>query len=305
MAARFSIVVTCHNQRDFIPAAVRSALSQNPRLCREVIVVDDGSSDGSLEVLRQFGDSIQLCRLTPNRGAVEARNEGARRAQGEYLVFLDGDDLLLAWALDIYEELIAAQHPIVLIGNVVSFRGTIPAVIYEPNPIRFVRYPAMIRKDRPVGMYASSYAVQRQAFWEAGGWTPGIFELDLQDLSLKLGLAPLALIDSPATALYRIHAANSIHTVPPFVRNLERLLDKEQAGQYPGGRAYRGARRGWLGGLLVFWIRRSVKAGRYRDAARLLSRGWSMVAMAIIRRVAARLSGRRPWQTLPAPAQHR
>src|SRR5215469_10781174 len=92
---RFSIVVTCYNQVDFIGAAVKSALAQNIHLLREVIVVDDGSSDGSRELLESYGESIRYCPLPHNLGAVEARNEGAALASGEYLVFLDGDDLLM------------------------------------------------------------------------------------------------------------------------------------------------------------------------------------------------------------------
>ena len=85
---RFSIVITCYNQRHFIQDAVGSALLQrNPS--KEIIVVDDGSSDGSVEILQQYGESIQLLKLASNRGALEARNQGAACAKGEYLAFLD------------------------------------------------------------------------------------------------------------------------------------------------------------------------------------------------------------------------
>jgi len=74
---RFSIIITCHNQREFIRTAVDSALSQ-PRLLKEVIVIDDGSTDGSVELLEQFADSIRLIKFSSNRGAIEAYFSGGR-----------------------------------------------------------------------------------------------------------------------------------------------------------------------------------------------------------------------------------
>src|ERR1035437_2593989 len=92
---QFSLVITFYNQRDFIRAAVESALSQNPNLSKEIIVVDDGSTDGSREVLEEYRDAVQLHLLPSNHGPLGARNHGAAQASGQYLVFLDGDDVLM------------------------------------------------------------------------------------------------------------------------------------------------------------------------------------------------------------------
>src|ERR1019366_8504283 len=102
---RFSIIITSYNQPEFIKDAVDSALSQRPGAA-EIIVVDDASTDGTQEVLRQYGDAIRLvCRETNGKCSV-ARNCGAALARGEYMVFLDGDDAFLPWALDVYERII-------------------------------------------------------------------------------------------------------------------------------------------------------------------------------------------------------
>ena len=85
---RFSIVITCYNQRHFIRDAVDSALLQRDP-SKEIIVVDDGSTDGSVEVLKQYGESIQLLTFAANRGKLEARNYGAARAEENTWLFLD------------------------------------------------------------------------------------------------------------------------------------------------------------------------------------------------------------------------
>src|SRR5206468_9702625 len=93
----FSIIITSHNQANFIRNAVGSALAQT-YADKEIIVVDDASSDGSQQTLEEYGDAIRLKKLDTNVGASRARNFGTAMAEGQFLVFLDGDDLLLPWA---------------------------------------------------------------------------------------------------------------------------------------------------------------------------------------------------------------
>ena len=159
----------------------------------------------------------------------------------------------------------------------------------------FVEYEFLLRKDRAAGLSASTYVVTRQAFWAVGGWSEGIFHLDLQDLSAKLGYSgPAILVCTPATALYRIHELNSIHDVVPFLTMARRLMDKERARLYPGGRKHRLDRYAWLGGLVFFWIKRAVRAGLYNSVLALLASGWLMIAAAIGRRSFCLLKRRRP-----------
>lgn len=89
---RVTIAIPCFNARRWIAASVQSALAQSwPE--KEVIVVDDGSTDGSLGILEKFGPAIRLIR-TDHCGGNHARNEALRNATGEWLQFLDADDYL-------------------------------------------------------------------------------------------------------------------------------------------------------------------------------------------------------------------
>ncbi len=88
-----SIVITCYNDEEFLGEAIESALSQSyPNV--ETIVVDDGSTDGSSELARSFGDRVSVCRKQ-NGGLSSARNAGVGAAHGAYVTFLDADDILM------------------------------------------------------------------------------------------------------------------------------------------------------------------------------------------------------------------
>ncbi len=297
---RFSVVITCHNQRDFIRAAVDSALLQGHPL-KEIIVVDDASSDGSLDLLQQYGTSIRLIKFSSNRGAIEARNEGARLARGQYLVFLDGDDVLRRWALDVYERIVVDRNAKIIAARALWFRGEVPVKEDAQTPVKVevVEYEGFLSKDRPYGMSASTWILERQAFEDVGGWTLGIFHLDSVDLALKLREAsPVVLVCSPSTVFYRVHASNSIHSVPPFIDMLHRLMRKERSGEYPGGAEHQFERRAFLGGLVFFWIKRGIRAGCYKKALGLFASGIFMVAGGVTSRVSARMKGLRPVRSI-------
>jgi glycosyltransferase involved in cell wall biosynthesis len=87
-----SIIVPCYNSKEWVREAIESCLNQTyPNI--EIIVVDDGSTDGSHEVLCQFLPRIRL-ETGPNRGGNSARNRGFALSTGEYIQYLDADDYL-------------------------------------------------------------------------------------------------------------------------------------------------------------------------------------------------------------------
>lgn len=88
-----SVIIPCHNAERWIGEAVDSCLNQTYHPI-EILVVDDGSTDASLEVLRSYGTEIQLYSGS-NCGGSHARNQGFALSRGEYIQFLDADDYLL------------------------------------------------------------------------------------------------------------------------------------------------------------------------------------------------------------------
>jgi glycosyltransferase involved in cell wall biosynthesis len=109
-----SIIIPCFNSEAYIGDAIESALAQTyPH--KEVIVVDDGSTDASLSVIQSYCDRIRW-ESGPNRGACAARNRGIQLAAGSVLQFLDADDTLLP-------EKISRQIPLLLDNERASVFG--------------------------------------------------------------------------------------------------------------------------------------------------------------------------------------
>ena len=87
-----SIIMPCYNAEGFVSEAIESAVNQSYPF-KEVIVIDDGSTDGSLSVIKKFGRKIRW-ETGPNKGGSAARNRGLSLAKGDYIQFHDTDDLL-------------------------------------------------------------------------------------------------------------------------------------------------------------------------------------------------------------------
>lgn len=103
-----SILIPCYNAERWVGQAIESALGQTwPD--KEVIVVDDGSTDGSLAIIQSFGNRIRW-ETGPNRGGNPARNRLLELARGEWLQYLDADDYLLAQKVAQQMEFLAV-HP--------------------------------------------------------------------------------------------------------------------------------------------------------------------------------------------------
>lgn len=110
MGTDFSIIIPNFNKGEFVVETINSILSQT-FINWEIIFVDDNSTDNSVEVINSFNDNrIYLTQLSENKGASYCRNYGFSISKGEYVIFLDSDDILLEKALE--ERYIAVRKSI-------------------------------------------------------------------------------------------------------------------------------------------------------------------------------------------------
>lgn len=297
--ALFSIIITFHNQRAFVEDAVDSALSlRNPN--KEIIVVDDGSTDGTQDNLTQYRDKVRLVRLETNQGAGAARNCGAALATGEYLVFLDGDDALLPWSLDVYGRIVQIKQPMLILGSRRSFEGTLPVVQKKSvsDEIRILDFEDYLRRDRPF-THSIIIVVHRQSFQDAQGWSTKIWPANDIDFLLRLCVSGRTiLIQSPQTVLRRSHANNTSKNVAPYIASFCEIIQNERMGKYPGGNQRTFERQAVIGGLVLIWTEHAATAGLRRDAMKLLARGWQMGLAAVALRLWRTMKGRRPSETI-------
>ena len=98
-----SIVIPAYNMERFISDAIVSCLNQTYEN-REIIVIDDGSRDGTKRIVKEFGQAV-FYHYQPNTGVSAARNHGIRCAKGKFISFLDADDI---WLPDKLKKQIAA-----------------------------------------------------------------------------------------------------------------------------------------------------------------------------------------------------
>lgn len=89
-----SVVIPAYNAAGLIRETIESILGQQYP-CIEIIIVDDGSTDATASVVREFGCRVRLARQPNSGGCSSPRNHGLRLAQGEYVTFFDADDLML------------------------------------------------------------------------------------------------------------------------------------------------------------------------------------------------------------------
>jgi glycosyltransferase involved in cell wall biosynthesis len=112
MSIDTSVIICNYNNEAYIGRAIRSCLKQSiDRERYEIIVVDDGSTDNSVDVIKSFGDQVKLI-TQENRGVAEASNVGIRAAQGSFVIRVDSDDYIKENALLFLTEVLLTNPDI-------------------------------------------------------------------------------------------------------------------------------------------------------------------------------------------------
>lgn len=166
----FSVVVPLYNKRRFVRRSIDSILAQTWQNF-EILVIDDGSTDGSAEVVRHYHDTRVCLFQQSNRGVGAARNRGIADARGAWIAFLDADD---EWMPDFLESVADAArrspHAGAVYGLTRHVRGGVevkPVGDWGMDP-RVVDYFTSFTRDNGPEMNSSSTAVRRDVFKMAG-----------------------------------------------------------------------------------------------------------------------------------------
>jgi len=289
---RFSVVIPVYNRAQYMHReALDSVLSQRFKDF-ELIVVDDGSTDETSSVLESYGSQIRVIRQK-NLGAEAARYHGVGEARGEYVVFLDSDDLLFASALETYERIIQeCRRPALMIAARVTFRDgeSVPEEL-EGGPIAVAVYQDFLSRNVDMFLSNSVIVIKRSVLEATGKQRRQAAPLVLDDfhMCLNAGTQPSCIVvGRPATVAYREHGSNAHHNHEANLTSILSLVDWERCGGYPGGNARRSDRYVWIGSIGLHWIRRWLSAGNVVYPFRLMLRATPMLIAAATSKVIAR-----------------
>jgi len=180
---RATVVIPTHNRRAFVREAVISVLAQGGTGC-EVIVVDDGSEDGTAAALRnEFGAAVRLIE-TANRGVSAARNAGVLAGRGDLVAFLDSDDVWLPGKLAAQFACLADPAVQICQTQEIWMRDGV-----RVNPSRRDRKPSgriFSESLRRCLVSASTVMLRRSLFERVGGFDESLPACEDYDLWLRI-----------------------------------------------------------------------------------------------------------------------
>ena len=211
-----SVIVPCYNRADIVGETIDSLLRQSyPKL--EVIVVDDGSTDNTRDVIARYSDPRVRYLFKPNGGLSAARNFGLERANGEFIAFLDSDDLWHEWKLESQLRLFARHPEVGLIWSDMSTFAQLGEIL----------------SDRHLRDYYSAYELVE---FERNHNPVGVLSDLLQTVPVELRVAPYYVAD----VFEHMFSGNLVHPSTAIVRrarlSLSGPFEPEVTG--PGGEDY-------------------------------------------------------------------
>ena len=228
--AHVSIIINNYNYEAYLGAAIDSALSQSHQDC-EVIVVDDGSQDGSVALIESYGDRV-LSVLKANGGQASAFNAGFAAASGDWILYLDADDMLDADAVkSILNQLRPGAEPPAVVefylrnvdasGTSFADGSTMPKHLTERRQLE------QLLKTGAYG-YAptSGNLFHRECLSRILPMPEEAFRIsaDLYLLTLAPFCGSVQVLPKPALGSYRIHGKNNYYSGPMDSEQFDREL---------------------------------------------------------------------------------
>ena len=281
---RFSVIVPTFQRRDTVLRSVSALAGQRERDF-EVIVVDDGSGDGSAAALRELQVDFPLTVLEqPNRGAAAARNAGAEAADGELLVFLD-DDMRADPALLAEHDRSHREGADMVMGDLpldpASPRNLLSWGVGSWAARRCERLTASAAAQIGIGdLLTGQMSISREAFAALGGLDPtftrdGLFGGEDLDFGHRVLAAGYKVVFNPAAISYQyydVDPAKYLRRARETGRSDRELVAKhpELAAALAAGPSFKTRRSRWL--LTPFLLAPSFFSAPLRAGAALLVR---------------------------------
>lgn len=218
-----SIVIPMYNMEKYVADCIESCLDQTYNDI-EIIVVDDCSTDKSIEVVKKFGMNISLAFSCENKGVSAARNRGMQHARGEYIVFLDADDMLTPNSIMARAKYLDANR------NVSMVWGKAYKINQERNNYKW-GYRKCMASYGSLEVYsrrcnAQTIMWRRRVFEKYGLYYEGLRSKEDKEMLYRLGLHP----DSPMPRVIKAKKLDrfmAIYRRHPKAKHKMRVADKK------------------------------------------------------------------------------
>jgi glycosyltransferase involved in cell wall biosynthesis len=221
-----SVVIACYNGERYLQETIESALAQShPEV--EVIVVDDGSTDGSSEIAQKF--PVRYIRQE-NRGLTESRNLGIRMSRGDYVVFLDADDRLRPTAIETGLCAMAKRPECAMTVGDHLFISSDGSYLSNSRKacLQSSHYEELL-KSNFIEMI-STVLFRRSVLEEVGGFDTTLSVAEDYELYLRIARVYPISSHSALTGEYRLHRTNASRNSELMLRMTLQVLRRQ--GQY-------------------------------------------------------------------------
>jgi glycosyltransferase involved in cell wall biosynthesis len=265
----FSVVIPAFNRAAFLPATLASVWAQT-FTDFEIIIVDDGSTDGTRDYLASVGRNLRVI-VQPQSGPGSARNAGAAEAGGEYLAFLDSDDVWFPWTLAAFANVIRDASPSVIAGSFFDFSSHAEVAGVKEDPLDYRRFDDYLSSStHAISTGSGTVVIRRATFADSGGFTEQRINGEDHDLMLRLGTARgFAQVQAPITLAWRRHPGTETTDVDRSITGMTYLIEQERGGAYPGGDARASERRRIIARHVRPVTFQCLREGRVRPALNL------------------------------------
>jgi glycosyltransferase involved in cell wall biosynthesis len=253
-----SVVMTAWNRESLIHESISSILAQTYNNI-ELIVVDDGSTDGTSAAVEAFKDTrIRLFRR-PHMGIVRSANYGIAQARGQFIARLDSDDLSLPSRIQLQVKVLAKHPAAVLCFSDCTFFGGEAA---NQSHGRFCRSNMLIvvKMCLACPLVHSSIMYRKDAFERAGGYLPSTPVAEDYSLYTRLAFQGVFVGIPQKLVAYRIHSSSSTQKHLAIMKQLTReiavqhMISYFQFGQMQAGRYYEDLNRPFHCRSLALWM---------------------------------------------------
>src|SRR5438046_5359570 len=223
-SCQVSVIIPCYNQAHFLHEAIESILAQTYSN-REIIVVNDGSTDSTAEVARHYSAVRHI--YQENAGPSDARNTGFEQSRGEYLVFLDADDRLLPEALEVGVNCLR-EHPDCAFAS--GFCRLVVAdgsLLGKPEQLCIARdhYLEFLRRNY---IWCPSSVIYRRSVLETvKGFNTSLGRAEDYDLFLRITKDHPIFCHSQFVADYRLHGSSRSADHSAMLRDTLKALNAQ------------------------------------------------------------------------------